>query len=42
MYLEHLTFVIKRAGWRIKKIHAHLIFEQKRFKQKFTLMNQKS
>ena len=42
MYLEHLTFVIKRAGWKVTKIHAHLTFEQKRFKRKFILMNQKS
>ena len=42
MYLEHLAFVIKRAGWKVTKIHAHLTFEQKRFKKKFILMNQKS
>ena len=42
MYLEHLTFVIKRAGWKVTKIHAHLTFEQKHFKEKFILMNQKS
>ena len=42
MYLEHLAFVIKRAGWKVTKIHAHLTFEQKRFKEKFILMNQKS
>ena len=37
-----LVFVIKRAGWKVTKIHAHLTFEQKRFKQKIILMNQKS
>ena len=42
MYLEELAFVIKRAGWKVTKIHAHLIFEHKRFKQNFILMNQKS
>ena len=42
MYLEHLAFVIKKAGWKVTKIHAHLTFEQKRFKKKFILMNQKS
>ena len=40
MYLEELAFVIKRAGWKVTKIHVHLTFEQKRFKQKFILMNQ--
>ena len=42
MYLEELAFVIKRAGWKVTKIHAHLTFEQKQFKQNFFLMNQKS
>ena len=41
-YLEDLVFCIKRAGWKVTKIHAHLIFEQKRFKQELILMNQKS
>ena len=42
MYLEHLAFAIKRAGWKVTKIHVHLTFEHKRFKNKFILMNQKS
>ena len=42
MYLEYLGFCIKIAGWKVTKIHSHLTFEQKRFKQKFILMNQKS
>ena len=42
MYLEDLAFCIKRAGWKVTKIHAHLTFEQSRFKRNFILMNQKS
>ena len=42
MYLEDLAFVIKRAGWKVTKIHTHLTFERKNFKEKFILMNQKS
>ena len=42
MYLEDLVFCIKRAGWKVTKIHSHITFEQKIFKQKFILMNQKS
>ena len=42
MYLEDLVFCIKRAGWKVTKIHSHITFEQARFKQTFTLMNQKS
>ena len=39
MYLKHLTFVIKRAGWKVTKIHAHVTLEQKHFKEKFILVN---
>ena len=42
MYLKDLLFCIKRAGWKVTKIHSYLTFEQKRFKQKFILMNKKS
>ena len=42
IYLEDLVFCIKQAGWKVTKINAPLTFEQKRFKQKFILMNQKS
>ena len=42
MYLEDSMFCIKRAGWKVTKIHSHLTFEQSRFKQNFILMNQKS
>ena len=42
MYSEHLAFVTKRAGWKVTKINSHLRFEQKPFKKKFILMNQKS
>ena len=42
MYLEHLAFVINRAGWKVTKIHAHLTFEHKFFLKKCIEMNQKS
>ena len=42
MYLGDLAFSIKRASWKVTKTHAHLTFEQSRFKRDFTLMNQKS
>ena len=38
MYLEDLVFCIKRAGWKVTKIHSHLTLEQSRFKQNFILM----
>ena len=42
MYLEDLAFCIKRAGWKVTKIHSHLTFDQSRFKKKFIIMNQTS
>ena len=42
LYLEDLTFIIKRYGWVVTKIHAHITFDQSPFKKIFILMNQKS
>ena len=42
LYLEDLVFAIKRYGWVVTKIHAHLTFDQAPFKKKIILMNQKS
>ena len=42
LYLEDLAFIIKRYGWIVTKIHAHLTFDQSPFKNFFILMNQKS
>ena len=42
IYLEQISFVIKRAGWRVTKIYSHFTFEQEHFKKDFILMNQKS
>ena len=33
MFLEDLTFCIKRAGWKVMKIRTHLTFEQSRFNE---------
>ena len=42
VHLEHLVFLIKRAGWQVTKIFSHYTFEQERFKRDFILMNQRS
>ena len=42
MYIEHLSIVIKRLGWRVTKIHKHISFEQQRFKKNFIIKNQMS
>ena len=42
LYLEHLSFLIKRLGWVVTKIHKHYQFEQERFKRDFIIRNQKA
>ena len=42
MYLEHLSVVIKWAGWCVSKIYSRFTLEQECFKNNFILMNQKS
>ena len=42
MYLVHLRFAIKGAGWHVTKIYSPFTFEQECFKNSFILMNQKS
>ena len=40
LYLEHLSFLIKRVGWKVTKVYSRITFEQERFKRKFILKNQ--
>ena len=42
LYLEHLSFLINRAGWQVTKLNLHYSFEQERFKRNLILMNQRS
>ena len=42
LYLEHLRFLVKTAGWRVTKIYSHFEFEQDAFKKEFVLSNQTS
>ena len=42
LYVEHLHFLIKTAGWLVTKIYKHYTFEKAKFKQDFVLMNQKA
>ena len=42
LYLEHLFFLINRAGWYVTKLYSHYSFEQEHFKRNFILMNQRS
>lgn len=42
LYLQHLSFLIKRTDWKASKLYSHYTFEQERFKKDFILMNQRS
>ena len=42
MYIEHLSILIKRLGWKVTKIHQHITFEQQRFKKDFIIKNRVS
>ena len=42
LYLEHLSFLINRAGQKVTKLYAYYSFKQEHFKRNFILMNQKS
>ena len=42
LYIEELTFLICRGGWKVTKLYRHYYFEQQRFKRDFILMNQKA
>ena len=38
--VEHIHFLVIRAGWLVTKIHAHYTFEQSVFQKEFITMNQ--
>ena len=40
--VEHLSFLINGAGWKVTNLNSHYSFDQERFKRNFILMNQKS
>ena len=39
-YAEHLHFLLRRCGWRIRNVRAHYTFEQSKFKRDFVNVNQ--
>ena len=42
IYAEHLHFLWLRCGWRVTKITGHYMFQQKKYKRDFVIMNQLS
>ena len=42
MFLDHIEFLTKRAGWKVTKVYSHFTFEQEPFKKDYILGNQKA
>ena len=42
MFIDHIHFLTKRAGWKVTKVHAHYTFEQEPFKKEYVLGNQRA
>ena len=42
MFIDHIHFLTKRAGWTLTKVHHYYTFEQEPFKKDYILGNQKS
>ena len=40
MFIDHIHFLTKRAGWKVTKVHVHYSFEQELFKKDYILGNQ--
>ena len=42
MYIDHIHFLTKRAGWKVTKVHSCYTFEQEPFKKEHILGNQRA
>ena len=42
MYIDHIHFLTKRAGWKVTKVHLYYSFEQEPFKKEYILGNQRT
>ena len=42
IFIDHIHFLIERAGWKVTKVHAHYTFEQEPFKKEYILRNQRA
>ena len=40
LYLEHIRFLVKRAGWTLTRFYSHYSFEQECFQKKIVITNQ--
>ena len=42
MFIDHIHFLTKRAGWKVTKVRNYYTFEQETFKKEYILGNQKA
>ena len=42
MFLNHIGFLTKRAGWKVTKVYSHFTFEQEPFEKDYILDNEKA
>ena len=42
MYVDHIHFLVKRAGWKVTNVNRYYTFEQDPFKKEHILRNQKT
>ena len=42
MFIYHIHFLTKRAGWKVTNVHLYYIFEQEPFKKEYILGNQRA
>ena len=41
MFIDHIHFLTERAGWKVRKLHAHYTFQQEPFKKEYIHGNQR-
>ena len=42
VFIDHIHFLTRRAGWKVNKVHHYYTFEQEPFKKDYILGNQKA
>ena len=41
MFIDHIYFLTRRAGWKVNNVHHYYTFEKEHFKKDYILGNQK-
>ena len=42
IYVDHIHFLAKRAGWKVTNVYSYYTFEQEPFKKEYILSNQRA